>query len=158
MAQKVFITSKNTATFVCPECGNSTIADVTKYAALSNAVNVKCKCNCGNTFTVTLEKRRQYRKTSDLPGYYYHLMPNGETDKGIMRVVDISSNGLKLKLNVERKFKGGDKLRVEFHLDDKRHTFIEKEVIVRNVHQNLVGTSFAPNQGDDPALGFYLMS
>ena len=158
MAQKVFITSKNTATFVCPECGNSTIADVAKYAALSSAVTVKCKCNCGHQFSVSLEKRRQYRKSTDLPGYYYHQMSNGETDKGIMRVVDISSNGLKLKLNVERKFKGGENLRVEFHLDDRRRTFIDKTVIVRNVRNNLVGTSFAPNQGDDPALGFYLMS
>ena len=75
-----------------------------------------------------------------------------------MRVVDISSNGLKLQLSVERKFNAGEQLRVEFYLDDKRHTFINKEVIVRNVKRNLVGTSFAPNQGDDPALGFYLMS
>ncbi len=158
MVQKVFITSKNTATFVCPECGNSTIADVRKYAALSNAVTVKCKCNCGNRFQVTLEKRRQYRKATDLPGMYYYKLANGDTDKGIMRVVDISSNGLKLKLNVERKFTGGERLRVEFHLDDKRRTFIEKDVIVRNVHKNLVGTSFASTGGDDPALGFYLMS
>jgi predicted RNA-binding Zn-ribbon protein involved in translation (DUF1610 family) len=158
MVQKVFITSKNTATFVCPECGNSTVADVTKYAALDSAVTVKCTCNCGHLFKVSLEKRRQYRKTTDLPGMYYYSMANGEMDKGIMRVVDISSNGLKLKLNVERKFKGGEKLRVEFHLDDKRHTFINKEVIVRNVHKDLVGTSFASTEGDEPALGFYLMS
>jgi predicted RNA-binding Zn-ribbon protein involved in translation (DUF1610 family) len=158
MVQKVFITSKNTATFVCPECGNSTIADVTKYASLSSAVTVNCKCNCGHNFKVSLEKRRQYRKATDLPGMYYYSMANGDTDKGIMRVVDISSNGLKLKLNVERKFEGGEKLRVEFHLDDKRRTLIDKEVIVRNVHKNLVGTSFAPTEGDDPALGFYLMS
>jgi hypothetical protein len=47
---------------------------------------------------------------------------------------------------------------VEFHLDDKRHTFIKREVIVRNVFKNLVGTAFSPHDGDDPALGFYLMS
>jgi predicted RNA-binding Zn-ribbon protein involved in translation (DUF1610 family) len=158
MVQKVFITSKNTATFVCPECGNSTVADVSKYASLSSAVTVKCTCNCSHQFKVSLEKRRQYRKTTDLPGMYYYDIAKGEVDKGIMRVVDISSNGLKLKLNVERKFEGGETLRVEFHLDDKRRTFINKEVIVRNVRKNLVGTSFAPTEGDEPALGFYLMS
>jgi hypothetical protein len=52
----------------------------------------------------------------------------------------------------------GQTLRVEFHLDDKRHTLINKKVIVRNVHKNLVGASFAPTEGDDPHLGFYLMS
>jgi hypothetical protein len=72
--------------------------------------------------------------------------------------VDVSSTGLKLKLNVARQFHEGDSLKVEFHLDDKRRTFMEKEVIVRNVHRNLVGTSFAQGQGDDPNLGFFLMS
>jgi predicted RNA-binding Zn-ribbon protein involved in translation (DUF1610 family) len=158
MSQKVFITNNNTATFVCPKCGNTSIVDVTKYAAIDRKVTVNCKCNCGHIFSVSLEKRRQYRKSTDLPGEYSYRMPDGNVDKGIMRVVDISSNGLKLKLNVDRKFDGGERLQVEFHLDDKRHTYIEKEVIVRNVKKNLVGTSFAPNEGDDPALGFYLMS
>lgn len=158
MTQKVFITSNNTATFVCPQCGNTSVADVAKYASMDRKVTVNCKCICGHNFKVSLEKRRQYRKATDLPGEYSYEMPNGELDKGIMRVVDISSNGLKLKLSVERKFTGGERLRVEFHLDDKRRTFIDKQVIVRNVKKNLVGTSFAPNEGDDPALGFYLMS
>ncbi len=158
MAQKVFITSNDTATFVCPQCGNTSIVNVAKYAGTSKKVSVNCNCNCGHLFKVILEKRRQYRKETNIPGMYFYRMENGDIDKGIMRVVDISSNGLKLKLNVERKFKGGEMLRVEFHLDDKRRTFIEKRVIVRNAHKNLVGTSFAPNEGDDPALGFYLMS
>lgn len=158
MTQKVFITTKNTATFVCPECGNTSIANVSKYAAIDKKVTVNCKCICGHQFKVSLEKRRQYRKATNLPGIYYYDRGHGEVDKGNMRVVDISSNGLKLKFNVERHFDGGERLRVEFHLDDKRHTFIQKEVIVRNTFNNLVGTSFSPHEGDDPSLGFYLMS
>jgi predicted RNA-binding Zn-ribbon protein involved in translation (DUF1610 family) len=158
MPQKVFITSNNTATFVCPKCGNTSVVNVTKYASTDKRVTVNCRCICGHDFKVSLEKRRQYRKSTDLPGEYSYRRPDGDTDKGVMRVVDISSNGLKLKLNVERRFNGGEKLRVEFHLDDRRRTYIEKEVIVRNVKKNLVGTSFAPTEGDDPALGFYLMS
>jgi len=158
MVEKVFITSSNTATFVCPQCGNVTTANVAKFAAIDKRVKVKCRCSCGHNFAVSLEKRRQYRKTTDLPGMYFYRMGNGDLDKGIMRVVDISTTGIKLSLNVERHFDVGEMLRVEFHLDDKRRTFIEKRVIVRNVHKNLVGTSFAPNEGDDPNLGFYLMS
>lgn len=158
MDQKVFISNKNTATFVCPQCGNVTTTDVSKYAAIEQRVTVKCRCNCGNQFSVSLEKRRQYRKSTNLPGVYYHRMDNGDIGKGNMRVVDISSNGFKLSLSVAQNFAVGITLRVEFHLDDNRHTFIEKEVIVRNVKGTLVGTSFAPNEGDDPHLGFYLMS
>jgi predicted RNA-binding Zn-ribbon protein involved in translation (DUF1610 family) len=158
MIEKVFITSNNTATFVCPQCGNVTTANVAKFAAIDKRITVKARCNCGHHFTVSLEKRRQYRKATDLPGNYYHQRNNGDVDKGIMRVVDVSSTGLKLKLNVERHFAVGDRLRVEFHLDDKRRTFFDKQVIVRNVRQNLVGTAFAPGEAEDPNLGFYLMS
>jgi hypothetical protein len=158
MLPKVFIASNNTATFVCPQCGNATTANVAKYASIKQRVTVGCRCACGHHFDVSLEKRRQYRKSTDLPGVFYYHLSNGETDKGSMRVVDISSSGLKLKLNVVRTFKEGDHLKVEFHLDDKRRNLMEKEVIVRNVHQNYVGTSFAKDQGDDPNLGFYLMS
>lgn len=156
--QKVFISNNNTATFVCPQCGNVTTTDVSKYASIDQKVTVKCRCNCGNYFKVSLEKRRQYRKSTDLPGVYYHRMENGDIGKGNMRVVDISSNGFKLKLSVPQNFAIGETLQVQFHLDDSRRTRIEKEVIVRNVKTNLVGTSFAPTEGDDPHLGFYLMS
>lgn len=158
MVEKVFITSNNTATFVCPECGNVRTTNVEKFSQINKRVTVDCRCSCGNTFTVSLEKRRQYRKSTDLPGAYFYKMKNGDHDKGNMRVVDISTTGLKLKLHVERDFEVGETLRVEFYLDDKRRTFIDKRVIVRNVRHNLVGTSFAPNDGDDPNLGFYLMS
>lgn len=158
MVQRVFISSKNTATFICPECNSAKTVDVARYAAIQQKVTVKCRCACGHHFEVILEKRRQYRKTTDLPGTYFYRMANGEMDKGNMRVVDVSSSGLKLKLAVARDFTIGDTLRVEFHLDDKRRTFMEKKVIVRNVQSNLVGTAFAPLEGDDPHLGFYLMT
>ena len=158
MLPKVFITGNDTATFVCPQCGNATTTNVARYAFIPQRVTVGCRCSCGHHFKVSLEKRRQYRKATDLPGVFYYQLSNGEIDKGSMRVVDISSTGLKLKLNVARKFKEGDHLKVEFHLDDKRRNLMKKEVIVRNVHQNFVGTAFTRDQGDDPNLGFYLMS
>ena len=158
MTQKVFVSSNNTATFVCPQCGNVSTVNVAKYATMDKKVTVHCKCNCGHNFSVSLEKRRQYRKDTDLPGTYYYRTDSGHIDKGGMRVVDVSSSGLKIKLNVARAFTLGSTLRVEFELDDKRRTFMNKEVIVRNVYKNLVGTSFAPTEGDDPNLGFYLMS
>ena len=40
MTQKVFITSNNTATFVCPQCGNTSIVNVAKYAATDKRVTV----------------------------------------------------------------------------------------------------------------------
>jgi hypothetical protein len=120
-------------------------------------VRVNIKCRCGHAFRAVLEKRRRYRKNTKLPGTYSYERSDGSVDKGIMQVVDISSSGMKLKLNVGRTFKVGDKLKVEFNLDDPQHTLIDKIVIVKNVSDAHVGVAFREREGDDPSLGFYLL-
>lgn len=157
MDQTVFIASNNTATFRCPQCGKAKVADVSQYAMSDKNITVTCTCACGHRFRCRLEKRRQYRKASDLPGKFTLLGIDGPEDTGLMRIVDISTTGLKLKMAVSRDFPIGTELRVEFSLDDRNRTPIEKRVIVRNVSGLHVGVSFHPNEPDDPALGFYLM-
>lgn len=154
--EKVHISTSNTATFVCPNCENTSTVDVSKYAKVEKRVTVNVKCRCGHRFTVVLEKRKKYRKQTNLPGTYTNL--DVDNDKGIMAVMDISGTGLKLKLNVSRNFKIGDRLKVEFQLDDKRHTSITKKVVVQNISDHYVGVAFAPGEPDDPALGFYLLN
>jgi hypothetical protein len=157
MDVKVYISKNNTATFVCPNCQNTTTADVTRYAKMDKTVRVNIKCRCGQAFTAVLEKRRRYRKSTRLPGTYSYERPDGSLDKGIMQVLDISSSGMKLKLNVARALTVGDRIKVEFNLDDPQHTHIEKMVIVKNVSDMHVGVAFNEREGDDPSLGFYLL-
>ena len=157
MNQTVFISKNNTATFRCPQCGQTKIADVSRYATTDEKITVNCTCACGHHFRCRLEKRKQYRKGADLPGRFTLLGENGPEDTGLAKVVDLSTTGLKLKMNVPRTFPVGAKLLVEFRLDDHKRTPMEKRVIVRNVSGLYVGTSFHPNELDDPALGFYLM-
>lgn len=158
MAQKVYITSKNTATFICPECQRSTTVDVSKYANIDKKVKVNVKCACEAAFTVELEKRRKYRKATNLPGQYTYHPEGGPHYNGSMRIVDISSTGLKVELNVERSMNVGNMMDVEFHLDDKKRTLIKKKVIIRNVKKSSVGVSFREQDMDDSALGFYLLT
>ena len=157
MDQTVFISSNNTATFRCPKCDLAKIADVSRYAETDKKITVTCTCTCGHRFRCRLEKRKQYRKGSDLPGRFTLVGEDGPEDTGLAKVVDISTTGLKLQLNVPRSFPIGAELRVEFRLDDRKRTSMEKRVIVRNVSGTSVGVSFHPSEPDDPALGFYLM-
>lgn len=157
MDVKVYISKNNTATFVCPNCENTTTADVTRYAKMEKTVRVNIKCRCGQSFNAVLEKRRRYRKRTRLPGTYTYDRPDGSSDKGIMRVEDISGSGMKLRLNVARTFDVGDTLTVEFNLDDPQHTLIQKVVVVKNVVGDRVGVAFTGRDGDDPSLGFYLL-
>ena len=157
MDQTVFISSNNTATFRCPQCGKAKTSDVSRYAVTDQKITVNCTCTCGHRFRCRLEKRKQYRKGIDLPGKFTLLGEDGPADTGLVKVVDISTTGLKLKMTVPRAFPVGAKLLVEFRLDDRKRTPMEKRVIVRNVSGPFVGAAFHPNELDDPALGFYLM-
>lgn len=157
MDQTVFISSNNTATFRCPQCGVAKTADVSQYATTNKKISVNCTCVCGHHFRCRLEKRKQYRKGADLPGKFTLLEEGGAKDSGLVKIVDLSTTGLKMKLTVPRTFPIGATLRVEFRLDDRKRTPMEKRVIVRNVNGPYVGGSFHPHELDDPALGFYLM-
>jgi hypothetical protein len=158
MDNTVFIASNNTATFCCPECGKVKVADVSQYAATDKKITVNCTCVCGHRFKCRLEKRKQYRKGVNFPGKFNFMGDTGLEDTGRVNVVDISNTGIKFRLTVPRIFPIGTTLRIEFQLDDRRRTLMQKRVIVRNISGAFVGASFHPDEMDDRALGFYLMA
>ena len=158
MTPKVYVTSKQMATFSCPQCNRSKTVDVSKYAALDKVVKVNIKCPCGHSYKAILEKRRHYRKETNLPGTYVHFIDGQPRNRGLMTVRDLSTAGMKLRLNVKQSFAIGDQLRVEFHLDDAHRTLIRKTVIIRNQRDQFIGVELAPFETVDKALGFYLFS
>ncbi len=158
MTEKVYIAQNNMATFICPKCKKTTTADVTSYAKLEKKIRVKCRCICGHNYISILEKRKKYRKLVNLPGGYAFIDAKGREEKGTLIVEDISATGLKLKLNIKPGFKIEDMLTVEFRLNDRRKTEIQKKVIVKNIKDIYVGTAFTRSGLNDPALGFYLMN
>ena len=146
------------ATFSCPKCARTKTVDVSKYAALDKMITVNVKCPCGHAYKAILEKRKQYRKETNLPGTYIHFIDGQPRDRGLMTVKDISTTGMKLQLNVKQNFAIGDQLQVEFHLNDVHRTLIKKTVIIRNQREQFIGAEFAPFESVDKALGFYLFS
>ncbi|MCP4693692.1 MAG: PilZ domain-containing protein [Desulfobacterales bacterium] len=159
MVEKVFITAKNTATFVCPKCHRTKTINVEKHETLSTADRVKVKCPCGHAYSAKLERRKQYRRETDLPGSFYHLRSGVKVDKGVLIVKDISRTGLKIKLNIKRPIDIDDKLLVEFHLDDNKRSLVKKEAVVRKISGLELGVEFTlvdPSDINDKMLGFYL--
>ncbi len=72
-----------------------------------------------------------------------------------MIVVDLSRTGLGIELSVEQKFDIGEKLFLEFRLDDKQNSLIEREVVVRSIKGKLVGVEFSRLDHHDQ-LGPYI--
>jgi c-di-GMP-binding flagellar brake protein YcgR len=157
--QKIFLSDKDTASFECPKCSVSKEADVSKFKKTAAPVTLKIKCPCGNEYSVTLERRKYYRKSTKIPGKFNFSPLIGEDQEGSMTVMDISRGGLKFKIESAALFQRGDILEIEFNLDNKDKTLIKKQVYVRNVENNLVNVEFCAidnNSMEDKAIGIYL--
>jgi hypothetical protein len=158
MTEKVYITSQQMATFVCPKCSRSKTVNASKYINLNKLIKINVKCPCGHAYTSILEKRKHYRKKTNLPGTYIHLVDGQPMNRGAMTVEDISANGMKLRLNSTLTCTIGDHLDVEFNLDNPNRALIKKHVIIRNITGTNLGVEFGPADALDKALGFYLFS
>jgi len=158
MFEKVYITSKQMATFVCPKCQNSKTVNVSQYASLDKIVKVNVKCPCGYAYTSILEKRKKYRKETNLHGTYTRIINGKDAGGGLMTVRDLSTTGMKLQINGDHGCVAGDVIKVEFYLDDTQRSLVRKKVIIRNIIGKEIGTELAPTEAVDKALGFYLFS
>lgn len=157
--QKVFISDQESVLFECPKCNVSKEADVTKFKKIETSVTLKVKCPCGNEYSVTLERRKHYRKNTEISGKFSFLPLVGEDQKGTMIILDISKGGLRFRMTTLPLFKKGDLLEIEFNLDNKTNTFIRKQVSVRNIKDKIVNVefcSFNSSENGDKAIGFYL--
>lgn len=157
--QKIFIADQDIATFQCPKCKMAKEANVSKFKKMATAVTLNVKCPCGNTFPVTLERRKYYRKQAKFSGKFHFAPLAGADQTGHMTVLDISKGGLKIKIGSPPRFKKDDILEVQFHLDNKNQTEIRKQVYVKNIMGDIVNVEFCAfdtNDSGDKAIGFYL--
>lgn len=157
--KKAFINKNNQATFVCPSCGSAKVVDVTQFLATKKPVHFKRKCRCGAITPFLLERRQFYRKPVDIEGICRVLKNNAQLS---VRIRDLSRSGLKIDLLEEDELEIGDKLFVEFRLDNKQRTLIQREVIIRKMFGSSLGTEFTSRDPNNPidkaydlAIGFY---
>jgi hypothetical protein len=158
MIQKVFVSSENMATFICPECEKPRTKDVTSFMGVQRHVRVKVKCPCGHMYSVQLERRRHYRKKVELRGVF---MVEGEDREVPMKVINLSRSGLEFTVIGKPWLKPGEILMVDFRLDNKDQAKIQKKVRVKNLNpirerEFSVGAEFCYLDDYDKILGFYL--
>jgi hypothetical protein len=157
MTQKVFLSSQNTAKFICNACNRQYELNMSQYLNSPNTAKLKLKCKCGYAWTATLEKRRYYRKRIQLRGTYKYQITGRAVSEGVMTVLDISRTGIKIKINGEHTLKDGDWIEVEFRLDNSVRTLINRMVNIKNVSGEYIGASFREIKHFDPVIGFYML-
>jgi len=160
MAETIYINDNNTATFVCPKCQKTVVKDLTEYIHRKKSNRLKARCGCGHSYEIFLEKRKKFRKQTDLLGSYTYIPENSNIPDhtGTINVKDLSFSGIRIKLKMMPRFKVGDTLFVEFRLDDTNRSQIKKKVIVKYMKGLNAGLAFTSPQNHDSVLGFYLFN
>jgi hypothetical protein len=156
-AQKVYVNQEGVAVIKCPACSleKSTRVDSSVIREKDLRNNCTVRCTCQMKFAVNLEFRRDFRKDSNLNGEYMRL-PRG-TPRGKLTVVNISRNGIGLRIDGSSQFEIGDELLILFTLDGNNDSLIEKRAVIRVAKQNYIGCEFLGSFPLGKALGAYLM-
>ncbi len=159
--KKVFVNDDNKATLACPDCERSRTIDAAPFIYMSRVVRIKIKCPCGFHYPAQLERRRHFRKVVHFQGTYRQAIGHRHVGRGNMAVLDLSRTGVKMRLDGSKALRVGDRLVVEFQLDDSKGSKIRQESVVRRIDGKELGAEFTPTDPADPnarAIGFYLFA
>ena len=164
--QKIYIGENDTVVVRCPKCKETKAVPALK---LKDKHRFKVRCSCKAVFDVHLEFRKQYRKETNLDGFFEKL---SEPDKwGDIQMESISSGSHALKCriknisvlgigfssNATHKLEKGDHIKLIFTLDDSVSSKVEKKAVVRGVSGNYVGCEFFESDKHNPRIGFYVL-
>jgi hypothetical protein len=151
----VHVRNNNTATLACPACGVIKHFSAAPYRLGRHTMVVRCRCQ--ESFSVLLDFRRHYRKQTNLPGTY-EITSEGGVGGGIIQINNISRGGVGFTVSGLHRIEKDQEMRIEFQLNDKNKTVLNRQAVVRSVRQNAVGCEFKSNAEMDKALGFFLQN
>jgi hypothetical protein len=151
--QKAFVREDGTTVLKCPFCRHARTVSVAKIKDKKKVIKVKCACQ--ESYSVSLELRKMYRKNTSLNGRYINLSLDNE--RGMMIVKDVSMGGIGFEAVGKSRIQVEHELEVTFTLDDTHSSVIKKQVVVRIVRGKFVGCEFLHSHEYDKSLGFYLL-
>jgi hypothetical protein len=151
--QKAFVREDGTTVVKCPFCSHARTVSVQRFKEKKKVIKVKCSCR--ESYTVSLELRKMYRRSTNLKGSYINISLNNEI--GMMIVKDVSMGGIGFEAIGGNRIEKEHELDVTFTLDDTHSSVIKKQVVVRIVNGNYVGCEFIHAHEYNKALGFYLL-
>ena len=150
--QKSFVNTDGIAIIKCPQCGLVKNLPVTQFRGRQHSLKVRCGCNYA--WDLLLDFRRHYRKKTDLTGIY--IMEPPASGGGRLTVLNISRSGVGFSVTGLNAIKIGQKARLQFTLDNKKQTPIDKHVSIRSVKDGYIGCEFVDDRVFEKDLGFYL--
>ncbi len=151
--QKAFVREDGTTVLKCPHCRHARTVSVAKLKDKKKIIKIKCSCQ--QSYSVSLELRKMYRKDTNLHGQFVNISLNNE--RGAMLVTDVSMGGIGFTVVGRNRIEVDHELEVTFTLNDSHSSVISKQVEVKIVRDKFIGCEFRHAHEYDKALGFYLM-
>ena len=148
----VYMNPNKSSLIHCPKCHFLKNIDISKFRNISNNLNIRCRC--GHVFECHINFREFDRKPVSLSGEYVNLT-NGE--RGDITIRDISLGGIGFSNARPHSLKPADTLKLQFSLDNGRHSRICQKATVRSVQDRFVGVEFQDQMLADE-LNLYLSS
>lgn len=153
MLKKVLLNPENVVDLVCPQCQKLWRKDLTNLVGYQRKIIFNCRCSCGHSFPVFLERRRHPRKNIDLGGAFLH---DKRKTRGIIRLKNISFGGVGFELTGDYVIATGDIVLLRFNLDDSFSTLVSKETLIKLIRERYVGSQFLGDIWKHDLLHLYL--
>ena len=147
----VFVRDPEKAQFTCDQCQRNIKLDPVQLEADAPPLSVTCAC--GALMHVDADGRKYPRHSTRLSGRY--TQPE-QGKSGAIVVEDISFGGLRFVTSLPHQIAHGDRLDIQFTLDDEDKSIITEPIEVRYVNQNAIGAQFANAENFDKRLVKYL--
>ncbi len=153
MDHKIVIDSLDTATITCPGCNRKKTLLLSQYRIEKPVTRIRYRCGCKETFCAVLERRGLCAREMHLAGT---CTSRGEKPwSGRMTVKRLNARGVTLMLNIRQKVVAGNRLLLEFVLDDAKQSIVKKQVVVTATDGPYISAVFLSQEHFDN-LGPYL--
>lgn len=136
-----------TAEFICGNCGQKHQLSISGPTRAGIPIRTRCRCACGVSHAVYLERRLAIRKEVQIEGKYSR---HGKDIAHPMTVRNLSRTGLFFEVEQRNGIRPGDRLEVDFSFGDQLVTRVQKEVSVRWVEDETVGVEFTSGRRAAP--------
>jgi len=146
---KIFVRPDDTATIICPACNTASQTSVAHFRQKKHVLKIRCKCN--HVFKAQLDFRRHYRKQTSLTGTYRVIKPPG-SGGGVIHIRNISRNGIGFTVSGIHHLQPQHIIRLEFTLNDRHMSKLNKEARVQLVEGNYIGCQFLNQDTFEKAL------
>lgn len=181
MYTSVHVIDETDAVFSCSRCKQMVRIASSDFVRQPDQ-KLDLVCTCGHLNKSVIEYRSSIRKKTNIPGIYKVLDGNGKT--GSMTVKNISWKGFKLKISgyehcikehdvqcdryvqenhdsrsifVQYHLKVGNRINIEFFLDDPKNSFISRPVVIKWFRHDGVGVELCNPDDFEPSIRFYLL-